>query len=184
MIPANRPGDFNQGLMELGATVCLPNATPKCLLCPLRDLCEAYENETVSSYPIKAAKKPRRAEEKTLLLLLCGNRVAIHRREGKGVLSGLWEFPNLDGKYSEDEVFSLPEISARDVTACTRLKPYKHIFTHIEWQIYGFRLELKKELTERDWQWVSVHELSDVYALPSAFQPYLQQLLNESAGNR
>lgn len=184
IIPTDRPGDFNQSLMELGATICLPNGAPKCLLCPLQGLCEAYENGTVSSFPVKSVKKPRKLEEKTILLLTCKNKIAIHRREGKGVLSGLWEFPNLESTLNEEDVFSFLKKSGISPVNCSKLKPYKHIFTHIEWHISGFRIELPAEINGHGWRWVSVGELSASYALPSAFQPYLHVLLNESAGDK
>ncbi len=183
VIPSDRPGDFNQSLMELGATVCLPNGTPKCPLCPLQGLCEAHENGTVSSFPVKSAKKPRKLEEKTFLLLTCGNKIAIHQREGKGVLSGLWEFPNLDGTLCKEEALSNLGLSVNSPLTYCKLEPYKHIFTHIEWHISGFHFDLPEELRLRNWHWVFIDELSSVYALPSAFQPYLHNLLNKSGGN-
>ena len=92
-----------EGLMELGETVCVPNAAPKCGLCPLRTLCRARQKGTAERFPVKTPPRPRRIEERTVLLLRCGGRWAIRQRESSGLLAGLWEFPNEEGRLTEAE---------------------------------------------------------------------------------
>ncbi|WP_418706515.1 A/G-specific adenine glycosylase, partial [Anaerotruncus massiliensis (ex Liu et al. 2021)] len=97
IIPAGRAGAFNQALMELGATVCAPNGPPACGRCPLAGLCAAHAAGNETAYPVKAAKKARRVEERTVLLLVRDELLALRRRPAKGLLAGLWELPNLPG---------------------------------------------------------------------------------------
>ena len=81
-------------MMELGATVCLPNGAPLCDLCPARAFCTARLTGRTGQLPVKAAKKARRVEERTVFLIFHENRVALRRRPGRGLLAGLWEYPN------------------------------------------------------------------------------------------
>ena len=84
VIPLDAPGDFNQALMELGATVCLPNGAPLCEKCPAAALCQAFQEGRTGELPVKAAKKARRVEERTVYLLFHGDRVALRRRPERG----------------------------------------------------------------------------------------------------
>lgn len=95
VMPVGHSGDLNQALMELGATVCVPNGVPRCGVCPLYGLCEARKQEKVNIIPVKAKVKPRRIEDKTVLIILDGERVAIRKRPARGLLAGLYEFPNI-----------------------------------------------------------------------------------------
>ena len=94
VIPVHAAGTFNQALMELGATVCLPNGAPLCTRCPARDFCAALAQGRVDELPVKAPKRPRRMEERTVWLIFRQNRVALRRRPARGLLAGLWEFPH------------------------------------------------------------------------------------------
>ena len=104
IIPAGRPGDFNQALIELGAIVCVPNGKARCGECPLAFCCRAKAEGIVDELPKKKAKKERRVEARTVLILREGDRVAIRKRPSRGLLAGLYELPNLTGHLSEDEV--------------------------------------------------------------------------------
>ena len=94
IIPLDAPGDFNQAMMELGATVCLPNGAPLCERCPAAAFCRAFQEGRTGELPVKAAKKARRLEARTVYLLFYENHVALRRRPDKGLLAGLWEYPN------------------------------------------------------------------------------------------
>ena len=96
--PAGHCGDFTQALMELGATVCLPNGAPQCGACPLRALCEAHAQGTELQFPTKPPKKPRRIEQRTVFVLQCGDRLAVCKRPSHGLLAGLWQLPDVPGK--------------------------------------------------------------------------------------
>ena len=93
-------GLLNEAFMDLGATVCLPNGAPLCHACPAVRLCLAHDRGTELDYPVKSALKARRKEHRTVLLLRCGARCAIRTRPARGLLAGLWEYPNLEGKWA------------------------------------------------------------------------------------
>ena len=94
---------FNQALMELGATVCVPNGPPQCERCPVAAHCLARERGTALQLPVRAPKKARRVEDRTVFVLCRDNRTALRKRPGRGLLAGLWEFPNTEGTLSETE---------------------------------------------------------------------------------
>ena len=159
-----------EGLMELGETVCLPNTPPRCGDCPLRELCRAHAAGEEERYPLRSAPKERRVEERTVLLLRCGERMAIRRRADSGLLAGLWEFPSLDGFRTEEELRALfPE--AESVSPCGEAK---HLFTHVEWQMRGFIIDLPRELP--GYVWESPAEIRRSYSVPTALKKYLKLL--------
>ena len=104
VIPEDAASDFNQGLIELGAIVCVPNGEAKCEICPLTGICEAKRLGIQNELPVKKKAKARRIEERTVLIFKDGDHVAIRKRPDKGLLAGMYEFPNLDGKLTMDEV--------------------------------------------------------------------------------
>ena len=160
--PETHRGNFTQSLMELGATVCLPNGAPLCSKCPLSELCAAHKTNTVLSYPVRKEKHPRRIEEMTVLLLCCGDRIALRKRTEEGLLKGMWELPNLSGTLSEASLKAQfhPESIAP-------LGKKKHIFTHIEWHMNCWKITLPSPIP--GYQWVTYDELKENYALPAAF---------------
>lgn len=104
ILPQEAPGTFNQAMMELGATVCLPNSAPQCEACPLHSLCAAGAQGNPCDFPVKAPKKARRIEERAVFLFLCDRKLALHRRPNQGLLAGLWELPNECGVASPQDV--------------------------------------------------------------------------------
>ena len=163
LIPLRAPGRFNQALMELGATVCLPNGAPLCEKCPARDFCRANLEDKTDRLPVKAPKKPRKVEERTVFLLFHENRVALRRREGKGLLAGLWEYPN-------ELTADLPESWGLSPDQLERVAVGKHIFTHIEWHLTALRGELPTPDLPKGWVWADREELRNIYAVPNAFR--------------
>lgn len=172
VIPTKSPGDFNQAMMELGATVCLPNGAPLCRLCPARDFCAAHSRGLTDKLPVKAPKKPRRVEERTVYLIFHRGRVALRKRPDRGLLAGLWEFPHvLAGE-------ELPYPTQGAVFAGTG----KHIFTHIEWRMTACTLCPHSDVLPPGWVWASEEDLRTRYSLPSAFSPFfdcVSRFLNE-----
>ena len=104
IMPDQRAGDFNQALIELGAIVCVPNGEPKCSECPWDTVCTAYREDLTGRLPVKKPKKKRKIEKRTVFVIETDSMVALHKREEKGLLAGLWEFPNILGKCSQDLV--------------------------------------------------------------------------------
>jgi A/G-specific adenine glycosylase len=168
VMPKDAPGAFNQSLMELGALVCLPNGAPLCVQCPVREMCTAYRDGRTDELPVKAAKKARRIEERTVWLIFCGNYVALRRRANKGLLAGLWEFPNeLTDSIEGIEQWHIESESQAFAGAG------KHIFTHIEWHMRAIQVETKQTTLPEGWVWASREELERDYAVPNAFQSFL-----------
>ena len=159
-------GLLTEGIMELGEIVCIPNGEAKCGLCPLRALCLARERDAVAHYPVKAPPRARRIEERTVLLLRCGECWAIRKREGKGLLAGLWEFPNVPGALTAEEAAA----HVPGALSCTPCGEAVHIFTHVEWHMRGYLLDCAAE--SPDFTWVSAEALREDYSLPTAFRFY------------
>ena len=136
IVPADAPGLFNQAMMELGATVCVPNGAPRCGDCPLLHLCEGCHLGTAAGLPVKAAKKPRRIEPRTVFLLCCEGKTALHRRPPKGLLGGLWELPAAEGAL--DPVQARAQLAEWDIEAgqLLSLRPAKTIFWNITYLFY------------------------------------------------
>ena len=157
-----------EGLMELGETVCIPNGAPKCELCPLRSLCRACQHGTADRYPVKSPPRPRRIEERTVLLLRCRDRWAIRQREKRGLLAGLWEFPNEPGRPDEEALRSrYPQ--ALSLAPCGEAK---HVFTHVEWHMRGWLLELPEALP--GFVWETAESIRARYSVPTAMKAYMK----------
>ena len=184
IIPMRRAGDFNQALIELGAIVCVPNGPAKCEQCPVAHLCEARQRNMVTELPKKAPKKARTIEKKTVLLLKDGEKIAIRKRPKKGLLAGLYEFPNVEEHLSEDEVLSLVKSYGLAPLFIQKLEDSKHIFTHKEWHMKGYavRVEELEEETE-GLLFVERESVEKEYPIPSAFAAYAKQI-NLVLGNQ
>ena len=170
---------LTEGIMELGETLCIPNGAARCELCPLRHICRACLENSVDRFPVKAAAKARRIERRTVLLLRCRGQFAMRRRENKGLLAGLWEFPGAAGWIAEKE---LPELLRREgieITGCRECGEAKHVFTHVEWHMRGYLVECAEQ-TER-YRWVSPQEIRKHYSIPTALRYYQRQM--EAAEN-
>ncbi len=160
---------LTEGLMELGETICLPNGEPRCRDCPLRELCAAHREGREADFPKRSPKKERRIEEKTVLLLRCGGRYALRRREA-GLLAGMWEFPNLPGKLDAEAVRAAllsRGLSAEAIRPCGESK---HVFTHVEWHMTVFFVDFSRQSGEFEWK--SPEEIRSGYAVPTAFRAY------------
>lgn len=175
-IPKERPGDFNQALIELGAIVCIPNGKPLCDQCPWDTVCRAYKEDKTDLLPVRKPKKARRIEHKTIFLLETQDKVALHKRAERGLLAGLWEFPNIPGKLDlEDQKEQLRKWKIEE----NGIEPAgkgKHIFSHVEWHMEGVRIFLEHPISIEDFQWVRKKDVENVYALPSAFEIFRKLL--------
>lgn len=180
VIPEERPGDFNQALMELGAMVCVPNGAPLCGECPLSSFCLARRLGTQTAYPQKAEKKKRTIEKKTILLILDGRKVAIQKRPERGLLAGMYEFPSAEGHLLREEV--LDYLKERGIRAIRiRELPFsKHVFTHKEWHMIGYAVRVDGlEPCCGDWEglvFVEPECTQERYPIPSAYAAYTEYL--------
>ena len=167
-MPADRPGEFNQAMMDLGATVCLPGAAARCGECPLAEGCAACHQGVAAELPVKSPPRPRRIERRAVLILRRGALLALRKRPGKGLLAGLWELPNALGDDWQPLADTL-NIARESILSIEEMGEARHVFTHIEWHMRGFRLELAAVPNGDALRWVSERELEEAYALPSAF---------------
>lgn len=161
-------GHFTQAVMELGETVCLPGGEPKCGSCPLAGECLAHRRGEESCFPRKSAAKARRIEEKTVLLLSCGERYALCRRPEDGLLAGMWELPNRCGHLTGEDVLAwLKEIGTEPVSVLPRGEAV-HIFTHVEWHMIGYAAECAA--MPPCFLWEEAESIRSRYAIPTAFR--------------
>lgn len=196
--PEDAAGAFNQSLMDLGATICIPNGRPLCEKCPVMHLCMAFKKDLQSQIPVKPKKKGRRIEEKTVFVLECDGKFVLHKRPNKGLLAGLWELPNIEGKSSIDKIQDMLNlILGENDTVIHSLHEAKHIFSHVEWHMVGFHIEfesceqmerfsgqlkentsdtvdnlVKEETSYVDVTMVTHDDLKELYAVPSAFETF------------
>lgn len=174
------PRTFTAALMELGALVCIPNGAPCCMECPWKSICLARIQKKVERIPVKKKKIVRKIEERTVFLIQDGDLTAIKKRPSTGLLAGLYELPNIEGFYSEQEVKRIWEEKLKLPLTVERLKDGKHIFSHIEWHMQAYRviipkiLEQNKLLREQEGElfFVTQEELNTNYALPNAFKTW------------
>lgn len=182
VMPKDRPGDFNQALMELGAMVCIPNGAPKCESCPWKMLCRARQEDRIAEFPKKAKKQPRRIEERTILVIQDADRVALRKRPDRGLLAGMYEFPSLEGHCKERQVASYLKELGLSPIRIRELPPAKHIFTHKEWHMIGYLVRVDElsamEAGEKPQAFVFVEpeETRSAYPIPSAFAAYAEQV--------
>ena len=169
-----RAGDFTQALMELGATLCGPNWKPRCEECPCRDFCGGHLHGTAEQFPVKLTKKGRKVEEMTVFIAACDGRYAIEKRPKKGLLADLWQFPHVPGHLDTTEAVAAAEglgLTARDVL---RSVERKHIFTHIEWKMRGYYLEVSQ--CGGGFEWRTAEEIRRDAALPTAFRQFWEEI--------
>ncbi len=157
-------GDFTEGLMELGETLCIPNGTPRCEQCPVAHLCIANKENLTEKIPVKTEKKKRKIQTKTVFVLECNGKFALRRRPEKGLLSGMWELPNVDEDTNGQCPYAIPIIQAKP------LEHSVHIFTHIEWHMQGIYCECSE--CSDQFIWVTPQEILHEKALPVAFRVY------------
>ena len=161
-------GDFTQALMELGATVCIPNGQPQCDRCPLQEICLAHAHGEELKYPVKSEKKPRKIEEMTVFLLHDGEEYALRKRPKSGLLAGLWEFPHLSGKLTLEQALEHLEAQGILVLDVEKSAEKVHIFTHKEWHMTGYFLSCRKGGA---YTWGKISD----FALPTAFRIFLEE---------
>ena len=174
IMPHDRPGAFNQALMDLGATVCLPNGEPLCGECPVRAFCTACAQNRQKELPVRISKTRRRTEEKTVFLLLRDNEAALRQRPDAGLLAGLWEYPHTEGTL--DEAAAAAQLHAWGVTPQRWVKrlQFHHIFTHIRWEMTGYVVEVQGD-GPSGWLWCNEEERAR-RAVPSAFEGLTREL--------
>ena len=171
LLPLDRSGDFNEALMDLGATVCTPRQ-PLCGDCPLNSLCQAKAMGQVSKYPAKPDLKPRPVEYKAVVILMCGDKIHVSKRPPRGLLANLYEFDWLELPAGEAK----KTIQERYPGALIEsLGQVIHDFTHKRWVLEGYRVELAKRPDINNGNWHNIDELEQL-AFPVALNTLLDKI--------
>jgi A/G-specific adenine glycosylase len=179
LISISEPSSFNQALMELGALICTPTS-PSCLLCPVREHCQAFSGGVQTELPVKSKKtKQRNVQLVSIIATNDQGEVLIHKRSNKGLLANLWEFPNIEinlpfqnekEKMTElfEETFDF-EIKVEKV-----IGQIEHIFSHLIWNVQVYSGKIVRNPSEnQEWKFVSLEEMED-FAIPVPFQKMRQ----------
>ena len=191
VIPAEAAGDFNQSLIELGAIVCVPNGEPKCGICPVSGICLAHAQGRETEFPVKAKKKARRIEKRTILVFRDNEKTAVRKRPDTGLLAGLYEFPGTEGHLKQPEVVRYAKSLGLMPIRVKKLGSAKHIFSHVEWHMVGYEVivdELEKNMKDQEGRkdqgaapgeiiFAELRELKEHYPMPSAFEAYMPDVL-------
>ena len=175
VIPEQNASDFNQGLIELGALICVPNGDPRCRECPAAGLCLAREKGIQTRLPVKAKAKARRIEKRTILIFRDARGVAIRKRPSRGLLAGLYELPNVEGHLTGRQAADYGKSIGLMPVRVRKLEEANHIFSHVEWHMIGYEMlvdELEKSCGA-EMIFAKKEELETVYSIPSAFESYM-----------
>ena len=143
LIDKKDPSSFNQGVMELGATICTPR--PKCLLCPVREYCAAFEEGRQEELPVKTKKKKGKVIPMASFAIQNeSGEWLLRQRPEKGLLANLWEFPmvELTTEKTAEELFA--EQYGEKLTKINEIISFKHIFTHLTWDIRSFKARFQE----------------------------------------
>ncbi|MFR5602480.1 MAG: A/G-specific adenine glycosylase [Lachnospiraceae bacterium] len=170
-MPQDQASHFNQGLIEVGAIVCVPNGQPKCEECPLASLCLARKEGMTGEIPVKTPKKPRKIEEKTVCILETKDQVALRKREDSGLLASLYELPNVEGHLKQEELAEAFGVESGTILEVRPLSAAKHIFSHVEWHMIGYQLLLSDRLPT-GYIAADKTRLETEFPLPNAFGKY------------
>lgn len=176
---------YNQAIMELGATVCLPK-NPRCLLCPVKPYCTAAARGTQHERPVKGVKKVSPHYDIGVGVIWKDGQILIQQRPSEGLLGGLWEFPG--GKQEPEE--SLIETVRREieeelsiaVQVREPIMTVKHAYTHFKITLHAFHCDYIVGTPEpkacQAWKWVNPEELT-TYAFPKANKTVLEKVVQE-----
>ena len=171
-IMPQRAGAFNEALMELGELVCLPNGAPLCESCPLQEHCTAYKKGLTEQIPVRVKKmKRRRADKSVFMITDPDGRIAIEKRPDTGLLSGMYQLPNVEGFHTDDELQEILQEWKSVPIDIVFTKEAKHVFTHIDWYMKAYHVTVEEHHDR--FIWVTEDELKNSYPLPTAFQKLL-----------
>ncbi|MEM9740437.1 MAG: A/G-specific adenine glycosylase [Pseudomonadota bacterium] len=162
LVPNERPGEFAEALMDLGATVCTPKS-PNCLICPLSSFCAARAEGTPDTYPIKPRKNAKPKRQGSVLLAQANGSVLLMRRPETGLLGGMLGLPSTDWGDGFGDVAALAQGHGVDQVSLEFLGDVRHVFTHFELTLQVWR-GLAEPSSDGDW-----HQPKDVEGLPSVF---------------
>jgi A/G-specific adenine glycosylase len=171
LLPKGKAADFNQALMDLGAMICLPK-NPRCLICPVLKMCKARENGTQSVRPVKKQKKaiPRYTHVTAVVVRRIGNtpnaEVLLFQRPSKGLLGGMWEFPN--ARVNQDPGRELTKVIRSTYNLRLKMKRdipplaiVEHAYSHFKVVTHAFSCEILPGTSSHDLQWIPLGDLKN-----------------------
>ena len=166
LLPINEPADYNEAIMDFGATQCTPNS-PHCSACPLCETCVAFREQCINELPVKSKKVKQRERHFTYLYIEYEGKIAIHQRGAGDIWQGLWEFPQAEQLTSSED-------SAWKTEAQLLQKGVKHILTHqiLLADIYLWRPKNRPQLPS-EFIWIEKQDLEN-YALPRLIEILLK----------
>lgn len=163
-LPPGRAGDYNQALMDLGATICLPR-NPACLLCPLTSLCQARVLGVQEQRPVLKPRPVVPHHHQVAAVVVRNGAVLLGRRPSRGLLGGLWEFPNARLEPGAHPAQALPNVIGAacglDLCAGRGLPLVRHAYTHFKLTLHPFVCTLKGDAPGDAWQWVPLSALEN-----------------------
>ena len=169
----DRAGDFTQALMELGATLCGPNRKPDCESCPCKALCLGYAQHTAENLPVKQPKRERKQMDMTVFILNSNGQYALEKRSEKGLLAGLWQFPNREGFLDVPQAVNYLKEKGITVKDILRQVERKHILTHIQWNMRGYYMNVSEHTD--NYIWLTPERIEAEAALPTAFRMFWEE---------
>jgi A/G-specific adenine glycosylase len=161
-LPNGEAGDYNQALMDLGATICLPR-NPLCLICPLLKICKARQAGTQDERPVLKPKKAIPHQVSAAGVVIKKDRVLLAHRPSTGLLAGMWEFPN--GQLSGDLVKGLVKVLKTGYGLKVRKKQslsiINHAYSHFSVTVHPFICELVEMTKNKNLRWIKITELEE-----------------------
>ncbi len=161
-LPAGQAGDYNQALMDLGATICLPR-NPRCLICPLMEICAARKAGTQELRPVLKPKKERPHVTHAAAVIVKRGRVLLAKRPSRGLLGGMWEFPNaaVTGDPAEELSATIETAYGFRAQPVGELAVLEHAYTHFSVTVHAFTCELLSQPDRKELKWVRLSALED-----------------------
>jgi A/G-specific adenine glycosylase len=169
-LPSDRPGDFNQALMEVGALVCIPNGAPKCEICPLNKDCVARAKNLIDVIPPKKKKTLQKVEPRTVVVIEYQGKIGLRQRLDTGLLASMYELFHVEGHFDAKDIVE----QFSNIVSIDSLAPHQHVYSHLIWQMIGYHIVVDQPV--EGMTFVSMDDALTTYAIPNAFWPFLQQL--------
>lgn len=173
-IMPKQAGDFNEGLMELGELICIPNGDPLCAKCPLQEICVANKEGLTGVIPVRNLKIKRKKENITVFLLEHGDKIAIRKRAPKGLLANMYEFPNVNQRINPKDLQKILQEWNLVGKKEEKIGTHHHVFSHIEWDMIGYKIQVKSG--NQEFIWVKKQEILEQYPIPGAFVPFVKKM--------
>ncbi len=161
-LPKGEAGDYNQALMDLGATICTPR-NPLCEECPIKQHCEAWQLDIQALRPVPKTKKAVPHHVHAAAVIVEDGRVLLAQRPVDGLLGGMWEFPNgrVGGDPAEELAGAIDKGYKLNVQILSPLAEVRHAYTHFKVTEYAFRCKFIRSSQEENMRWISINELEN-----------------------